>query len=120
MTFSLGKGYLLRNTVLVTYKSISSAFSGLSVRDDDRFLDVPEHGEVLSERFVSGMIRQSSDKQFSPCGVFLLGGSRGGQIGQTPDQTIGGTQHTVGRTQRSRHQHNVSLYTLFELKRRRR
>lgn len=47
---------------IVTYEAISPAFAGLSVGDDDGFLDVPEDGEMFPQRLVRRVVGQSADE----------------------------------------------------------
>lgn len=56
-----------------THKSISSAFAGLPVRDDDGLLDIAVHGEVFPEALVRRVVGESADEELGPCGVFLSG-----------------------------------------------
>lgn len=45
-----------------THKAISSALAGLSVRDDDRLLDVSVDREVFSQALIRCMVREASDE----------------------------------------------------------
>lgn len=60
--------------VAVTYKAVSSRFARLSVRYHHRFIDVAESLEVLAERRVRGVVRQTADKDLRESRVFLNAG----------------------------------------------
>lgn len=56
---------------VLTYKAISPRLSRLSVRYHHRFIDVAESLEVLAQRRVRGVIRQTADKDLRESRVFL-------------------------------------------------
>jgi len=55
-----------------THETVAPALAGLSVRDDDGFLDVPVNVEVFPQALVGRVIGQTSNEKLCPCGVLLL------------------------------------------------
>lgn len=57
---------------MCTYEAISSTLPGLSVCDDDCFVDASELLEMFAQTVVGGVIRQAADKQLRVRRVLLL------------------------------------------------
>ena len=55
-----------------TYKSVSSWFSGLPVRDDDSFFDVAVDLKVFTEWLVCRVIGKTPHEQLGPHRVLLI------------------------------------------------
>lgn len=92
-----------------TYKSVSSALSRLSVRNDHGLLDVPINREMVSQRLIAGVVGQASHEQFGPGRVFVLDarsveGAGGPQDAQAPHETVG---LAGGGNSGARHQHDL-------------
>lgn len=56
---------------LFTHKAVSSGFPRLPVRYHHGFIDVAESLEVISQRRVRGVIRQTADEDLGESRVFL-------------------------------------------------
>lgn len=115
MTWDADKIYiqnaeLYRTLVNITYETVTPAFAGLPVRDDDRLLDVPVNVEMLPETLVGGVIGQATDEELRKGRVLLL--RRGSRQGPESLHQLVGSRGAHGaysahgtETRRTRHQH---------------
>lgn len=87
-----------KRIVCLTYKSISSAFAGLPIGDDDRLFNLSIDSKVLPQALVGGVIGQAPHEQLGPRGILL--------VAQRPQR--GQRQLGLGLSQ-GRHEHPQRL-----------
>lgn len=54
-----------------SYKSVSFAFASLAISDDDRFFQITELLEILSQGLIGGVIGQTTHKDLGIGGVLV-------------------------------------------------